>query len=141
MVSFFERRAREEAGTYSQSQGSQGEKGSTDIIPAFDKRHHEYTERDEVLQILLERSEEKKTASTTGSETSSGKMRWVSKWDFTFDKTEKLEPTPEEETTPTKKVKSTTKKSAVKTSKVKSEQKGSLSPKTSKVKSEETSQK
>jgi len=128
MVSFFERRAREEAGTYSQSQSSQGEKCSTDIIPAFDKRHHEYTERDEVLQILLERSEEKKTATTTGSETSSGKMRWVSKWDFTFDKTEKLEPTPEEETTPTKKVKSTTKKSAVKTSKVKSEQKGSLSP-------------
>jgi len=108
MVSFFERRAREEAGIDLLSQDSQGpqqEKSKTDITPAFVKRHQEYTERDEVLQILLERSEEKKMTSTTGKDTSSGKMRWVSKWDFTFDKTEKFEPTVEKEKaakTPTK---------------------------------------
>jgi len=97
MVSFYERRAREESGIHLLSQDSQGpqqEKSKTDITSAFAKRHHEYTERDEVLQILLERSEE------TGKDTSSGKMRWVSKWDFTFDKTEKFEPTVEKEKAP-----------------------------------------
>lgn len=93
MVHFFAHRAREEDGVYSQSQVSLGEKGTTDIIPAFDERHHEYTERDAVLGTLVMRSEEKKTAST-----SSGKMRWVSKWDFTFNKNEKLEPAQDEET-------------------------------------------
>merc|ERR1712194_458182 len=88
MVEYFERRrAREEAGVDSQSQVSQGEEGTADMIPAFDKRHHEYLVRDEVLDTLIQRAEGKKTATT-----SSGKMTWVSKWDFDFGKTEKLEP-------------------------------------------------
>jgi len=126
MVSYFERRAREEDGAYIQSQESQGflgEKGTTVVPPAFVEKHQEYTERDEVLQTLLERSEEKKTASTTGNEASSG-WSWVSKWDFNFEKTEKLEPTPTEEEA----VKSPTKKSPVKKTKVKSERKKPLSP-------------
>jgi len=104
MVRFFAAcRTREEAGLHSQSQVSKDEKGgtdtipivdqsATDMIPAVDQRHHEYTVRDEVLGALVERYEERTSATT-----SSGKMRWVSKWDFYFGKTEQLELAQKEE--------------------------------------------
>lgn len=118
MVKFYERRSREEEGEiYSQpqvSQGSQGEKKATDkgaateVRPMIDmEKHQEYTERDEVLQTLLARSEEKSAASATDK-----KITLIAKWDFRFEKTEEL-PTEEEPPveSPTKAKKSPTKKS------------------------------
>jgi hypothetical protein len=98
MCSFFERRAREEDDAYVASQGSLSsycEKVTADFRPAFDRRHQEYTERDTVLQNLIDRSEEK--AANTSDNASSGKKTWVSKWDFNFDKSEKLESTGEKQ--------------------------------------------
>jgi len=102
MVQFFERRAREAAGhcLLSLSQGPQGspvKMVSTDTNPGVVQQHQEYTERDDVLQTLLQRSEEKKTGSASSKDASAGKLRWVSKWDFNFQKTEKLEPAPPKE--------------------------------------------
>merc|ERR1712194_95185 len=115
MVEYFERRrAREEAGVDSQSQVSQGEEGTADMIPAFDERHHEYLVRDEVLDTLIQRAEGKKTATT-----SSGKMTWVSKWDFDFGKTEKLEPAQNGEAAKSPIKKSPIKKSPIKKSLIK----------------------
>lgn len=135
MLSFFERRAREEDDSYVQSQGSASsycEKVTADFRPAFDMRHQEYTERDTVLQNLIDRSEDK-TANTSDN-ASSGKKTWVSKWDFNFDKSEKLEsaedkqeqehpPQPIKISSPTKMklLKSPGKMSPPKTNKAKSE--------------------
>jgi len=84
MVSFFERRAREADDAFVESQGFiSSTKASAEARPIFDRRHQEYTERDTVLQNLIDRSEE-----TTSS---SGKKTWVSKWDFNFDKIEEIE--------------------------------------------------
>lgn len=65
----------------------------------YERKHTEYTSRDQVLQVLLERAEMTKAASTVGNDTTpSGKMTWVSKWDFTFARDdEKLESDEEEE--------------------------------------------
>ena len=96
MFSFFERRAREEDDAYVASQGSLSsycEKATADVRPAFDRKHQEYTERDTVLQNLIDRSED--NAANTSDNASSGKKTWVSKWDFNFDKSEKLESTGE----------------------------------------------
>ena len=98
MISFFERRAREEDDAYVASQGSLSsycEKATADVRPAFDRKHQEYTERDTVLQNLIDRSEDK--AANTSDNASSGKKTWVSKWDFNFDKSEKLESTGEKQ--------------------------------------------
>jgi hypothetical protein len=92
MTLFFERRAREEDDAYVASQGSMSshcEKITANVRPAFVRRHQEYTERDTVLQNLIDRSEDK--AANTSDNASSGKKTWVSKWDFNFDKSEKLE--------------------------------------------------
>ena len=97
MFSFFERRAREEDDAYVTSQGSLSSycEKVADVRPAFDRKHQEYTERDTVLQNLIDRSEDK--AANTSDNASSGKKTWVSKWDFNFDKTEKLESTGEKQ--------------------------------------------
>ena len=60
------------------------------VRPAFDRRHQEYTERDIVLRTLIDRSEDK-TANNTSGNASSAKKTWVSKWDFNFEKSEKLD--------------------------------------------------
>jgi hypothetical protein len=87
MVSFFERRAREADDAYVESQGFiSTTKATAEARPVFDRRHQEYTERDTVLQNLIDRSED-----TTANTSSSGKKTWVSKWDFNFDKIEEIE--------------------------------------------------
>jgi len=73
MFSFFERRAREEDDAYVASQGSLSSycEKVADVRPAFDRKHQEYTERDTVLQNLIDRSEDK--AANTSDNASSGK--------------------------------------------------------------------
>ena len=91
MLSYFERRARENDDVNAQSQeslGSSSGQGTMEVRTSYDKIHLKYTERDEVLQALLTRAEDNKTATA-----SSGKKTWVSKWDFNFDKNDKLEST------------------------------------------------
>ena len=159
MVKYYERRKREEDEDYVQSQGSlhggsqphggsqsqpqpQGFQPTTS--DGLDEKINEYTERDEVLQALISRSEEKKTTSTpsnSASSASSGKMRWVSKWDFNFnDKTDKLDETKkgeeEEEEPPVKSPSKTNKSSPKKSKKSKqSAKKKSKSPQSAKKKS------
>ena len=89
MMNYWEKRARQEAGINSQSQ-SQNEAPPAEVIPStsIDENHEEYTERDEVLQTLLSRTEEKRSASTKGSSNSSNKssMSWISKYSFQKEK-------------------------------------------------------
>ena len=90
MVKYYERKRREEDEDYVQSQpqvGSQSQVGSqyqsqgfqlAEARPAFDEKHQEYTERDDVLQTLVARKEKKKKAvSDSGKDISSGQMTWV----------------------------------------------------------------
>lgn len=90
MLSYFERRARENDDGNAQSQDSLSshcDKTRTNDRPLFDKMHQKYTERDAVLQLLLERPEENKAATA-----SSGKKTWVSsKW-FASEKSASLNP-------------------------------------------------
>ena len=88
MLSYFERRAREnDVNAQSQeSLSSSSGQSTVEVRTSYDKIHLKYTERDEVLQTLLTRAEDSKTATA-----SSGKKTWVSKWDFNFDKNDKLE--------------------------------------------------
>lgn len=89
MLSYFERRARENDDANAQSQeslSSSSGQSTVEVRTSYDKIHLKYTERDEVLQTLLTRAEDSKTATA-----SSGKKTWVSKWDFNFDKNDKLE--------------------------------------------------
>ena len=101
MLTYFERRARELDDDKAQSQDSRssyyGHATTVEVRSSFDKIHLKYTERDEVLQTLLTRAEDNKTATV-----SAGKKTWVSKWDFNFDKNDKSESTaPVEEATAT----------------------------------------
>ncbi len=101
MLTYFERRARELDNDKAQSQDSRssytGDATTVEVRSSFDKIHLKYTERDEVLQTLLTRAEDNKTATV-----SSGKKTWVSKWDFNFDKNDKSESiVPVEEATAT----------------------------------------
>ena len=111
MVKFYQQRARLEEGedyggqsqssqsSQAQLQSSQGVVATATVAcPAFEQKHQLYTERDEVLQKLLERSEEKKTTSSTGKDTSTSNMRWVSKWDFNFNAAHDEDKEKEEET-------------------------------------------
>ena len=150
MVKYYERKKREEDEDYVQSQSqfqaqSQGESQSQGWIktaaapPAIDERINEYTERDTVLQHLISRTEEKKTTSTSPSgnektsSSSKSKMKWVSKWDFNFEKTDKLESTTasaqEEEQTTKSPKKASAKSSPKKKSKKTPPKKSNQSPK------------
>ena len=94
MLNYWEKRARQEAGINSQSQSqSQNEETSNELLPPnsnIDEKHEEKTERDEVLQALLSRTEEKRSASTKGTNNSPNKssssMSWVSKYSFQKEK-------------------------------------------------------
>lgn len=86
MLTYFERRAREiDAQSQDSLSSFSGHATTVEVRSSFDKIHLKYTERDEVLQTLLTRAEDNKTATV-----SSGKKTWVSKWDFNFDKNDKL---------------------------------------------------
>ena len=146
MVKYYERKKREEDEDYVQSQSqaqsqggsqSQGWIKTTAAPPAIDERINEYTERDTVLQHLISRTEEKKTSSTSPSgdektsSSSKSKMKWVSKWDFNFEKTDKLESTTtqEEEQTTKSPQKASAKSSPKKKSKKTPPKKSNQSPK------------
>lgn len=89
MLTYFERRAREiDAQSQDSLSSFSGHATTVEVRSSFDKIHLKYTARDEVLQTLLTRAEDNKTATV-----SSGKKTWVSKWDFNFDKNDKLEST------------------------------------------------
>jgi hypothetical protein len=90
MLNYWEKRARQEAGMNSQSQ-SQNEAPQSEVLPppaSIDEKHNECTERDEVLQTLLSRTEEKRSASTKGANNSTNKssMSWISKYSFQKEK-------------------------------------------------------
>ena len=91
MMKYWEKRVRQEEGINSQSQSqsqSQNEASqNNEILPsstADEERREELTERDEVLQTLLSRTEER-SANTKGANNSSNKtssMSWISKYAF-----------------------------------------------------------
>ena len=91
MLNYWEKRARQEAGVNSQSQ-SQNEAPVNEVLPSnshlIDEKREEKTERDEVLQALLSRTEEKRSASTKGASNSSNKssMSWISQYSFRKEK-------------------------------------------------------
>ncbi len=91
MLNYWEKRARQDAGINSQSQ-SQNDAPSNEVLPPnaiTDEKHAEKTERDEVLQALLSRTEEKRSASTKGANNSSSKsssMSWISQYSFQKEK-------------------------------------------------------
>ena len=91
MLNFWEKRARQEAGMNSQSQ-SQNEASQTEVVPftsTDESKYEALTERDEVLQTLLSRTEEKRSSSTKeGAANSSNKssMSWISKYSFAKEK-------------------------------------------------------
>ena len=90
MLNYWEKRVRQDAGINSQSQ-SQNDAPPNEVLPPnaiTDEKHVEKTERDEVLQALLSRTEEKRSASTKGANNSSNKssMSWISQYSFQKEK-------------------------------------------------------
>lgn len=88
MATYYERRLRDngdEDKSPPDDQSPQGIPTDFDVnvgAVSPDPRHTVFTSRDEVLQTLIHRAEDKRSASDTDS--NAVKMSWVSRWDFTY---------------------------------------------------------